>query len=128
MDNQTKKMTTLFSNIGDLTALLICGDLVEAGVLPMPSTREWVESIAKMGKGSKAGIETCGFVGKSCSQDEFCTEFTLLDRALQTELREEEKEAMGYNIIMLEHALCKINRIISASITEEILYSEISMW
>jgi hypothetical protein len=27
------------------------------------------------------------------------------------ELTKEEKEAMGYNVVMLEHALCKINRI-----------------
>ena len=62
----TKKKTTLFSNIGSLTALLICGDLVEAGILPMPSAREWAESIDKMGKGSKAGMEKCGLVREGC--------------------------------------------------------------
>lgn len=120
-----EKGTTLFSNIGNLTALLICGDLVEAGILPMPSAREYAESINKMGKGSKAGMEMCGFVGKDCSKDEFCTAFASLDEALQMELGEEEKEAMGYKIIMLEHTLCKINRIKKAHIPETVLYSEI---
>lgn len=36
-DDRTKKTSTLFLNIGELTALLICGDIVEAGILPMPS-------------------------------------------------------------------------------------------
>ena len=34
--------STLFHNIGSLLALLICGDLIEAGTLPMPTAREWV--------------------------------------------------------------------------------------
>jgi hypothetical protein len=110
-DDDTKKTTTLFPNIGKLTALLICGDLVEAGILSMPSTRDWAESINKMGKGSKAGMEKCGLVKSNCSGEEFCTAFASLDKALQTELSEEEKKAMGYNIIMLEHTLCKIKRI-----------------
>lgn len=107
----TNKLTTLFANIGDLTALLICGDLVEAGILDMPSASEWARSIDKMGKGSKAGMEICGFVGSGGGRDQFCTAFASLDQVLQTTLEEEEKEAMGYNVIMLEHALCKIKRI-----------------
>jgi hypothetical protein len=110
-DPQTKSSSTLFSNIGSLTALLICGDLVEAGILPMPSASEWAKSINTMGKGSREGMERCGFVKKDCSSEEFSTAFSSLDEALKKELREDEKEAMGYNIIMLEHALCKIKRI-----------------
>lgn len=103
--------STLFPNIGSLTALLICGDLVEAGILPMPSAKEWADSIAKMGKGSKAGMEKCGLVGNGCSREEFCMAFSSLDQALEAELSQEEKDTMGYNSIMLEHTLCKINRI-----------------
>src|SRR5882762_10194333 len=66
---------------------------------------------SKIGKGSKEGMKLCGFVGESCSEDEFCAAFTSLDEALQRELKEEEKKDMGYNIIMLEHALCKIKRL-----------------
>ena len=110
-NDQTKKSTTLFPNIGNLSALLICGDLVEAGVLDMPSASEWARSINKMGKGSKAGMETCGLVKNGCGHEEFCEAFVSLDKALQAKLTKEEKDAMGYNIIMLEHALCKIKRI-----------------
>lgn len=110
-DDATKKTTTLFPNIGKLSALLICGDLVEAGVLDMPSTREWAMSVLKMGKGSKAGMETCCLVKIGCDNEEFCNAFVSLDKALQSELTKEEKDAMGYNIVMLEHALCKIKRV-----------------
>jgi hypothetical protein len=111
MDDRTKKLTTLFKNIGNLTALLICGDIVEAGILPVPSASEWAKCIHKTGKGAKAGMEACGLVGKGGTKDEFCAAFESLDQALQLELTEEEKEAMDYNVIMLEHALCKIKRI-----------------
>ena len=102
---------TLFPNIGNLSALLICGDLVEAGILPMPSAKEWANSVDKMGKGSKLGMIGCGFVNDNCSREEFCSAFASLDEALRMELTMEEKETMGYNVVMLEHALCKIHRI-----------------
>jgi hypothetical protein len=111
IDPKTKASTTLFYNIGPLTALLICGDLVEAGILPMPSASEWAKLIKMTGKGSRVGMTKCGLVKEDCSDEEFCVAFSLLDEVLQTELSEDEKEAMGYNIIMLEHALCKIKRI-----------------
>jgi hypothetical protein len=61
--------------------------------------------------GSKAGMENCGMVKKKSSRVDFCLAFASLDEALQIELTEEEKETMGYNVVMLEHTLCKINRI-----------------
>jgi hypothetical protein len=123
-DKATNTSSVLFENIGELTALLICGDLVEAGILPMPPAREWADTIARMGKGSTDGMKMCGFIGKDSSRAEFCGAFEMLDQALQTELRADEKEAMGYNLVMLEHALCKIKRM-RVHIKEEVLYSEV---
>ena len=107
--------------------LLICGDLVEANILPMPSASEYAKSVVKMGKGSKDGMEICGLVEKRGSLEQFCAAFASLDQALQNELSEEERKAMGYNVIMLEHTLCKIKRILGSGITEEVLYSEIEV-
>ena len=86
---------------------------MEAGILPMPSASEWAESLDKLGMGSKDGMVACSLVGEGCKKQELCAAFESLDQALQSELQEEEnlKEAMGYNMIMLEHALCKIKRI-----------------
>jgi len=41
----------LFPNIRALSAILICGDLVEAGILPMPSVKEWAMLIHGLKKG-----------------------------------------------------------------------------
>jgi hypothetical protein len=110
-NSDSQKNTTLFPNIGKLSALLICADLVEAGILPMPPAKEWADCVAKTAMGSKAGMENCGMVKKKSSRVDFCLAFASLDEALQIELTEEEKETMGYNVVMLEHTLCKINRI-----------------
>ena len=129
--NQSKKTNdkhsvTLFHNIGSLTALLICGDLVEACVIQLPTAKEWGKLIAQAKKGARAGMEMCGLITEGSSKEEVCEAFALLDRALQHELRDEEKMAMGYNVIMLEHALCKIKRLKSRRIPEEVIYYEIS--
>jgi len=108
---------TRFRNIGSLTALLICGDLVEAGVVPLPSPREFGELIFKVGKGAKDGMAMFGLVKNDANKEEICEAFISLDLALQHELTEEEKEAMGYNIIMLEHTLCKIKRLTSRGVS-----------
>ena len=112
-DDKTEASTngTLFANIGTLTALLICGDLVEAGILPMPSKSDWAKLIFKLKMGSKEGMEISGLVRDNYSMEDFCAAFSSLDTALQAELSDDEKEDMGYNIIMLEHALCKIKRV-----------------
>jgi hypothetical protein len=100
-----------FRNIGSLSALLICGDLIEAGLVLMPSSMEFGELIFKVGKGAKDGMTLIGLVKSSANREELCKAFESLDLALQRELTEEEKEVMGYNIIMLEHTLCKIKRL-----------------
>ena len=104
---------TRFRNIGALSAILICGDLIEAGVVAMPSAMEFGELIHKVGKGAKDGMVMFNLVKKNADKEEICKAFSSLDLALQCELTEVEKEAMGYNIVMLEHTLCKIKRLTS---------------
>ena len=115
-----------FFNIGPLSALLICGDLIEAGLVLMPSSREYGELIFKVGKGAKDGMTMIGLVKNSANPEELCDAFESLDLALQHELTEEEKKAMGYNVVMLEHTLCKIKRLKSRGFSFPFLLSEIS--
>ena len=42
-----------FYNIGSLMALLICGDLIEASTMQMPSSYELGRLIYKVGKGAR---------------------------------------------------------------------------
>ena len=115
----------MFRNIGSLSALLICGDLVEAGLVPMPSSRELAELIFKVGKGAKEGMAMLGLVKNGANREELGNAFESLDLALELKLTEEEKKAMGYNVIMLEHALCKFKRLTSRGIPLRLLLSEI---
>ena len=113
-----------FYNIGSLSALLICGDLIEADLVLMPSPKELGEIIYKIKKGAMDGMEKIGLVKNNANVEEVCEAFTSLDLALQQELTDDEKETMGYNIIMLEHTLCKIKRLMKG-ISLELLQSEI---
>jgi hypothetical protein len=122
----TDKGASRFFNIGSLSALLICGDLIEAGLVQTPSSREYSELIFKVGKGAKEGMMMIGLVKDNPNLEELCEAFESLDLALQHELTEEEKKAMGYNVVMLEHTLCKIKRLKSRGISYQFLQSEIS--
>ena len=115
-----------FRNIGSLTALLICGDLIEAGLILMPSSREFGELIFRVGRGGKEGMILIGLVKKEAQKEELCEAFQSLDLALQRELTQDEKDAMGYNVVMLEHSLCKIKRLTGRGISLHLLKSEIS--
>lgn len=108
---------TLFRNIGDLTALLICGDLIEAGILQMPTAHEWGGLIHSLRMGANSAMSMLGLTSNKANKSEVSEAFASLDLALRQELEEEEKAAMNYNVIMLEHALCKIKRLTSRGIT-----------
>ena len=51
-----------FHNIGSLSSLLICGDLIEAGLVIMPTSRELGKLVFKVGKGLKDGMTKIGLV------------------------------------------------------------------
>jgi hypothetical protein len=117
--------TTLFRNIGNLTALLICGDLIEAGILEMPTALEWGGLIYSLRMGAKDGMNLLGLTSQKSSKSEVSQAFASLDAALQCELEEEEKATMNYNVIMLEHALCKIKRLTSRGVALKEIYAQI---
>lgn len=114
-----------FHNIGGLTALLICGDLIEAGILPMPTAQEYGGLIFTLDMGAKDAMEKLGLISKKASKVQVVEAFTSLDLVLQQELKEEEKVAMYYNVIMLEHTLCKIKRLTTRGITLDNILEEI---
>jgi hypothetical protein len=120
-----KWLTSSFHNIGGLSALLICGDLIEAGILPMPMAQEWGKLIYTLKMGAKSAMEMLGLINKQASKVDVTEAFTSLDLALQQELKEEEKNEMKYNVIMLEHSLCKIKRLVTRGISMDDILQEI---
>ena len=120
-----KNGVKMFPNIGGLTVLLICGDLVEAGILSIPSVEEWAGIVYRLGKGAKDGMEVFGLTQKTSSQQEVQEAFVSLHQVLQSQLGMEEKAMMGYDIIMLEHTLCKIKRLVGRAVSKDVILSEI---
>jgi hypothetical protein len=115
-----------FRNIGPLTALLICGDLIEAGVImPTPSSYELGQLIYKVGKGAKDGMQMLGLVREGVDRIDFCNVFASLDAYIESGLGAEDKKAMGYNAVMLEHTLCKIKRLTTNGFSLEAIFAEI---
>jgi hypothetical protein len=114
-----------FYNIGSLTALLICGDLIEAGIMAMPSSYELGRLIYKLGKGAKDGMQLFNLVGEGANEEDFCNAFASLDAHIEGRLGVEEKNAMGYNVVMLEHTLCKMKRLTTHKVSVNDILSEI---
>jgi hypothetical protein len=121
----TENGASKFFNIGSLTALLICGDLIEAGIIPMPSSLELGKLIYKVGKGAKAAMIMLGLVNQGVEEEDFCKAFSTLDAHIENALDIDKKKTMGYNIVMLEHTLCKMKRLTTHKVSIEDILSEI---
>jgi hypothetical protein len=98
----------VFVNIGSLTAILIIGDLVYAGLLPMPSPLEWGEFIEKVLKGALDAITMLGLIDEDTTVPQA---FVELDEFVNRVLTAEEKAAMTYDVLTGEHGLCKYKRL-----------------
>ena len=106
------KNVKIFTNIGPLTALLICGDLIEAGIFPMPSIQEWASLIYCVNKGASKGLSKLNLIHDTYTKSQLTEAFQTLHNFLLEHLSQDEQIMMGYNIVMLEHALCKFTRIL----------------
>ena len=103
----------VFPNIGSLTALLVCGDLIELKILDMPPIEDWAGLIYDVQKGATMGLQSLALLGEAFTQEEVVNAFTRLNAFLIQNLSEEDMELMGYNMVMLEHGLCKFTRILT---------------
>jgi hypothetical protein len=103
-----------FPNIGPLCALLVLGDLIEAEceLLPMPTPFSWGDLVHELNKGARNGLVELGLQEKSTTSEVTSQSFNDLYQYLAEQLDDEEKSLIGFNVIMLEHALCKRGRIL----------------
>ena len=102
-----------FPNIGELTALLICGDLANAGVVEKPTVQQMARLMFDVDKGAILGLQRLGIVkSANPSLQEVEIGLSFLHNYLETNLTAEEKELIGYDINMLEHGLCKYTRLV----------------
>ena len=101
-----------FPNIGGLTALLIVGDLIEAGVIQVSSPDEWGSLVVDVDKGAKKGLRNLKLIDANAPPQTVVQEFKALNDFLLERLTSEQREAMHYNVVMLEHGLCKHPRFV----------------
>ena len=113
--NNKSTAKKVFINIGSLTAILIIGDLVYAGVLPMPSPLEWGKFIEKVSKGGLDALIMLGLIDEDTTVPQA---FADLDAFVNRVLTSEEKSAMTYDVLTGEHSLCKYKRLYSRKNTK----------
>jgi len=93
--------------------------------MPMPSFYEMARLIWKVGKGARDAMQILGLVGTGANRDDFINAFMSLDTHIEGVLGEEEKSAMGYNVVMLEHTLCKMKRLTTHGVSLKDIRTEI---
>jgi hypothetical protein len=114
------KKQSIFPQLGGLAGMLLAGDYAEAGLIPMPTITEMADIFYKINKGAKAGL-TCMQLLKVDETIEECrTAFKNIYKHVDEEFTDEEKEIMGFNVIMMEHALCKYSRAFSWNLFEKL--------
>ena len=87
---------------------MICGDLAVAGVVSMPTAEELGGIIWEIRKGAYGGLKKLKIIEDSERDNQIVVvAFVQLYNILDDVLSMEEKLAIGWNILMLEHALCK---------------------
>jgi hypothetical protein len=100
-----------FHNIGKLSALLLIGDFIESRVIEMPSAKCWGEFVGMVGMGALKGLQNLGLLKSKASSTDVQIAFTGLHDYIIDTISQDDLELMGYNVVMLEHGLCKLNRV-----------------
>ena len=101
-----------FHNIRDLSALLIIGDLLESGFLPMVDAHVMDKLVAKVGKGAKDALKCLGLINQHSNEDAIANAFVELHQHAMEAFNQEKQTTMVYNVITLEHGLCKYKRLL----------------
>lgn len=118
--------TPRFLHIGPLAGYLITADYVYAGLVEKPSVEEMGEIIWKLNKGGVKGLSKLGvYVPAEAEQGvrregkEECKQaFECIYSYLSIHLSKEKQLRMGFDVIMVEHLLCKYHRAVSQKLFE----------
>jgi hypothetical protein len=120
VEGSSSKKQSIFPQLGGLAGMLLAGDYAEAGLVPMPTITEMADICYKINKGAKAGL-TCMQLLKVDETSEECqTAFKNIYKHVDEGFTDEEKEIMGFNVIMMEHALCKYSQAFSWNLFEKL--------
>lgn len=104
--------------LGRLGAYLLTADYVYAGLVDMPSVSDMAYFINTIKGGALAGLQSVGLLPSDRfdeSHQSVLAALRSLNHYVLQSFTDEELDLMGYDIIMLEHALCKFRRLHIAS-------------
>jgi hypothetical protein len=100
-----------FPQYGNVVSLALTGDYVYAGKVLMPTVDEMGTVVWEINKGGVAGLRGAGyFDADRPSSDATVEAFRDVYDYLNAHLTQQEKELMGFDVIMVEHMLCKFSR------------------
>ncbi|TFK80210.1 hypothetical protein K466DRAFT_504286 [Polyporus arcularius HHB13444] len=103
----------VFPMLGNLTGYLLSADFVYAGRVARPSVEEIGRVIARMGLGSLRGLIALGHpLTMDSSAEQVADAFKYVHDELEKAFTAEEREWMMFDPIMVEHTLCKYNRVL----------------
>ena len=102
--------------LGKLNLYLLTADLAAVGAVSKPTVEETGSMIAKLATGAMRGLYLLELVDspKTAPEDAVIAACKDLYQYTMEELTEEEVTAMGFDTIVLEHALCKLTRLQTA--------------
>ena len=100
-----------FPLIGPLAGYLLAADMSYAGVVTVPTIQEVGIVIWKNGLGSRGGLITLNQIpGKDAGKEMVVDATMRLYDLLSDVLPQDIRASIGFDAIMLEHALCKYGR------------------
>jgi hypothetical protein len=101
-----------FPGSGKLTAYLLAADYAYAGIVDMPTCDEMGKIIFMIKGGGRNGLRLLRLLSSDSASELQCiSAFRCLHTYLSDCLSIEERVAMHFDVIMVEHALCKLTRL-----------------
>lgn len=116
--NLLRKKTTEkhqnFLGYGDLTAYLLTADYTYTNAVMAPTCEDMATAICAINRGAITGLRLLGLLPGGKSKPSVVDTRIALQKAysfLERKIPSQQKTLMGFDYIMLEHALCKLSRL-----------------
>ena len=106
------KQEPILPLIGGLTGFLIIADLTYMGKVKGPDPTEMGGLVFDLGLGTKKGLQVANLVsGPKPTREQVVASFVHTHDFLHAELTEDERCSIRFDSVMLEHTLCKYQRL-----------------
>lgn len=100
--------------LGPLCAYLLTADYAYTDLVQKPTSTDIGRAILELNLGSFKGLQILGFIHANDAKPPLHAVVAALDilhHSVESHFTDEELEIMGYDLIVLEHTLCKISRL-----------------